>query len=56
MSNLLVRAEADIKIAKLLISPEGNPSNDEMITEYEELKGRILDDTEKKTGDAADIE
>lgn len=138
MSNLLVRAEADIKIARLLISPEGNPSNDEMITDqaayhaqqaiekalkyqtemmgldytkthnltgliatlekqgftvaddlkgkafeisdweassrykddfmvvkseiekaismYEELRGRILDDTEKRTGDAADIE
>lgn len=33
MSNLLVRAEADIKIAKLLISPDGNPTNDEMLTD-----------------------
>ncbi|MBR0090874.1 MAG: HEPN domain-containing protein [Lachnospiraceae bacterium] len=138
MSNLLVRAEADIKIAKLLMSPEGNPSNEEMITDqaayhaqqaiekalkyqtemmgldytrthnltgliatlekqgftvaddlkgkafeisdweassrykddfmvvkseiekaismYEELKGRILEDTEKKTGDTAETE
>lgn len=33
MSNLLNRAESDIKIAKLLLSPAGNPTNDEMITD-----------------------
>ncbi len=33
MSNLLARAEADIQIANLLLSPEGNPTNDEMITD-----------------------
>lgn len=33
MSSLLARAQADIDIAKLLLSPEGNPSNDEMITD-----------------------
>lgn len=33
MSSLLERAEADIHIAKLLLSPLGNPTNDEMITE-----------------------
>lgn len=32
MSNLLGRAEADISIARLLLSPSGNPTNDEMIT------------------------
>ena len=33
MSNLLGRAEADISIARLLLSPSGNPTNDEMITD-----------------------
>ncbi len=33
MSNLLNRAEADIAIARLLLSPAGNPTNDEMITD-----------------------
>ncbi|MGN1098245.1 MAG: HEPN domain-containing protein [Clostridia bacterium] len=33
MSNLLNRAEADITIARLLLSPAGNPTNDEMITD-----------------------
>ena len=33
MSSLLARAQADIDIAKLLLSPEGNPGNDEMITD-----------------------
>ena len=33
MSNLLARADADIQIAKFLLSPEGNPTNDEMITD-----------------------
>lgn len=33
MSTLLSRAESDIMIAKLLLSPEGNPTNDEMITD-----------------------
>ena len=33
MSSLLLRAESDIKIARLLLSPEGNPTNDEMITD-----------------------
>ncbi len=33
MSNLLDRAEADIAISRLLLSPEGNPYNDEMITD-----------------------
>lgn len=28
MSNLLGRADADIAIAKLLLSPAGNPDND----------------------------
>ena len=32
MSNLLKRANVDIQIAKMLMSPLGNPSNDEMIT------------------------
>lgn len=65
MSNLLVRAEADIKIAKLLISPIGNPTNDEMVTDqaayhtqqaiekaielYEELKTSILKKIEEDT-------
>lgn len=42
MSSLLARAQADIDIAKLLLSPEGNPSNDEMITDqaaYHAQKG-----------------
>lgn len=33
MSNLLGRADADIVIARLLLSPAGNPDNDEMITD-----------------------
>ena len=33
MSSLLDRAEADIAIARLLLSPVGNPSNDELITD-----------------------
>ena len=33
MSSLLDRAEADIAIAKLLLTPDGNPTNDEMITD-----------------------
>ncbi len=33
MSSLLARAQADIDIAKLLLSPKGNPGNDEMITD-----------------------
>lgn len=33
MSNLLNRAETDIVIARLLLSPQGNPTNDEMITD-----------------------
>lgn len=33
MSSLLARAQADIDIAKLLLSPQGNPGNDEMITD-----------------------
>lgn len=33
MSSLLGRADADISIAKLLLSPSGNPDNDEMITD-----------------------
>ncbi len=33
MSDLLARAEADIRIARILLSPEGNPENDEMITD-----------------------
>ena len=33
MSTLLSRSESDIAIAKLLLSPEGNPTNDEMITD-----------------------
>ena len=33
MSNLLKRARTDIQIAKTLLSPEGNPTNDEMITD-----------------------
>lgn len=33
MSGLLARAQADINIAKLLISPGENPNNDEMITD-----------------------
>ncbi len=33
MSNLLKRARTDIQIAKTLLSPEGNPANDEMITD-----------------------
>ena len=34
MSNLLRRSESDIAIAKILLSPEGNPTNDEMITDH----------------------
>ena len=33
MSTLLSRSESDIAIAKLLLSPEGNPTNDELITD-----------------------
>ena len=33
MSNLLKRARSDIQIAKTLMSPAGNPTNDEMITD-----------------------
>ena len=33
MSNLLKRARTDIEIAKILMSPAGNPTNDEMITD-----------------------
>lgn len=33
MSSLLVRAKTDIDIAKLLLSDEGNPTHDEMITD-----------------------
>ena len=33
MSNLLKRAKTDIQIAKTLMTPEGNPTNDEMITD-----------------------
>ena len=33
MSNLLRRSESDIAIARILLSPEGNPTNDEMITD-----------------------
>ncbi len=33
MSSLLARAQADIEIAKMLISPVGNPTNDELITD-----------------------
>lgn len=33
MSNLLKRARTDIQIAKTLMSPAGNPTNDEMITD-----------------------
>lgn len=33
MSSLLNRAESDIQIARLLLSPQGNPTNDEMITD-----------------------
>ncbi len=32
MSNLLKRARTDINIAKILMSPQGNPENDEMVT------------------------
>ena len=33
MSSLLARAQADIDIARLLLSPEGNQGNDEMIAD-----------------------
>lgn len=33
MSSLLNRAESDIRIARLLLTPQGNPTNDEMITD-----------------------
>lgn len=33
MSNLLKRARSDIQIAKMLMTPAGNPTNDEMITD-----------------------
>lgn len=33
MSSLLARARADIEIAKLLLTDEGNPTHDEMITD-----------------------
>ena len=33
MSSLLRRAESDIAIAELLLSEEGNPTHDEMITD-----------------------
>ena len=33
MSNLLKRARTGIEIAKILMSPAGNPTNDEMITD-----------------------
>ena len=33
MSNLLKRARSDIQIAKTLMTPAGNPTNDEMITD-----------------------
>lgn len=33
MSNLLKRARSDIQIAKTLLTPAGNPTNDEMITD-----------------------
>ena len=32
MSGLLKRARTDIQIARMLMSPEGNPQNDDMIT------------------------
>ena len=33
MSNLLKRARTDIQIAKTLMTPEGNPTNDGMVTD-----------------------
>ena len=33
MSGLLRRSESDVAIARILLSPEGNPTNDEMITD-----------------------
>jgi len=30
MSNLLKRARTDIQIARILMTPAGNPANDEM--------------------------
>ena len=33
ISNLLKRARTDIQIAKTLLSPEGNPTGDEMIAD-----------------------
>lgn len=33
MSNLLKRARTDIRVARTLLSPEGNPDNDSMITD-----------------------
>jgi len=33
MSNLLKRARTDIQIAKTLMTPAGNPTNDEMVTD-----------------------
>ena len=33
MSNLLRRSESDAEIAKLLLSDQGNPTNDEMIVD-----------------------